>query len=168
MFRQKPAFKDDYKISEIVSVEPEKCNSLFGLYKEDCIAISTKDGIIHYLEYSFKGVEDAQNVSDDIKTFINSTDKKTKDYKIIAEKDAENINTMIFGWGMIILFGLLISLGFVKGTTNKYEDMTYKEQFEAIKKSFTVENLKTLPERFVNWFKIRVLKKWFKVEFDEK
>lgn len=161
MFQQNPNFKDDFKISDIEEINSDKCNSLFGLYKENCVAIKTKNNITHYLEFSFKEDTDAHETADDIKIFLKNNGKAYQEYKLIAQKDEDGLNTITMGWGVIILFGLLISFGFVKGTTDNSKGLSYKEQFQNMLKFFEFSNLKTLPRRFVNWFKIRVIEKWF-------
>ena len=161
MFQQNPNFKDDFKISDIEEINSDKCNSLFGLYKENCVAIKTKNNITHYLEFSFNEDADAHETADDIKIFLKNNGKAYQEYKLIAQKDEDGLNTITIGWGVIILFGLLISFGFVKGTTDSGKGLSYAEQFKNMLKFFEFNNLKTLPRRFVDWFRIRVIEKWF-------
>lgn len=159
MMQQKPSFKDEFMLADIIDVKPEKCNSLFGVYKENCVAISTKDGKNHYLEFSFQTEQDTKDASDDFKKFLKEDSPDYQQYKFTADKDFNDLNTILFGWGMIILVGLLISMGVIKDTTGS--DLTYKEQFEEMKNFFKPANLKTLPSKFVDWFENRVIRKWF-------
>jgi len=157
MYQQKPAFKEDFKISLIKDVKPNKCDSLWGLYKQNCVAITTNDGINHYLKFSFKDDEDTINTAEDIKTFLINNGKEYQEYKLVAEKEPSTSNVMTTAWGIIILFGLLISLGIIKETTNNYKGLSYKEQLIKMIQSLSWNHLKTLPKRLLDWFRRRFL-----------
>lgn len=113
MFQSKPAYNTTFNIKDILNVKNDECKTF--VYKEPCIIITTKDKN-YSLAYTFKNQEEALSTANNFQEFLTSNNKKVTKYKLSAEKAEADCNTFVAMWGVIILFGLLISVGIVKET----------------------------------------------------
>lgn len=108
-FDQKPNVEKTLKISDIKRVQKGNCKEWFGLYTDPCISVETLD-TSYVLDYSFEA-DDVDSTISDFKKYLK--DPKQNIYKLIADKDIGEINIQLTAWGVIILMGLLISLGII-------------------------------------------------------
>jgi hypothetical protein len=139
MLQSTPVYDTSLKLKEISAVKNDNCKTFFGIYKEPCVILSTKSDKNYLLNYTFKNNDEAIWTAKDFKKFLVTNDKKHQKYKMIAEKAPEDCTTLIALWGIIMMFGLLISLGVIKETKPGESRKKFKAIWNKIKEKLNKE-----------------------------